>query len=265
MSRIKAIVFRQFFLIKGSFARLMPIFFWIMVDMILWGFISTYLDKITSYGYNFLPTLLGAVLLWDFFTRVMYGMTIAFFEDVWSKNFLNLFVSPIKIWEYLAGLIITSIVTSILGLLVMLIIATFIFGLSFAIYGILLFPFILILFLFGICLGIMSCAVVFRFGPPAEWLIWPVPLLISPFVGVFYPIDTLPHWMQYISSILPPTYVFEAMRAIVAMKSLPYLNLITAVILAIIYLILASFFFTYIYRWAFRNGVIARLSVENLG
>ena len=27
-----------------------------------------------------------------------------------------------------------------------------------------------------------------RLGPAAEWFIWPIPALISPFAGVFYPL-----------------------------------------------------------------------------
>ena len=78
-------------------------FAWVAVDIVLWGFITRYLNTIASPGFNFVPVLLGAVLMWDFFTRVMQGVTMAFFEDVWSRNFLNIFASPLSIPEYLAG------------------------------------------------------------------------------------------------------------------------------------------------------------------
>ena len=102
--RIAAIVLRYFYLVRGSFARFLPLFAWVAVDIILWGFISRYLNTVAAPGFNFVPALLGAVLLWDFFIRVMQGVTIAFFEDVWSRNFLNVFATPLSIWEYLAGL-----------------------------------------------------------------------------------------------------------------------------------------------------------------
>src|SRR4051794_34335190 len=139
--------------------------------------------------------MLGAVLLWDFFTRVMTGVTMAFFEDVWSRNFLNLFASPLSIGEYLAGLVISSIGTSVVGLVVMLVLAGTVFGLSFLAYGAALVPFLLVLFLFGIALGIFGTAIVLRLGPASEWFVWPIPALISPFAGVFYPLATLPAWM----------------------------------------------------------------------
>src|SRR5436305_3634273 len=122
-SRFIAILVRQFYLYRGSPARIMSLFAWIAIDIVLWGFISRYLNSVASPGFDFVPVLLGAVLLWDFFTRVMQGVTMAFFEDVWSRNFLNIFASPLTITEYLAGLVFTSITTSAVGLVVMVVLA----------------------------------------------------------------------------------------------------------------------------------------------
>ena len=147
---------RYFYLLRGTPARWMPIFAWVAIDIVLWGFITKYLNSVTSSGLNFVPTLLGAVLLFDFFTRVMHGVAGVFLEDVWSRNFLNLFASPLTIPQYLLGLVVTSTVTSLIGLLVMLVLATVLFGLSFFAYGLTLVPFLLILFLFGVSLGICT-------------------------------------------------------------------------------------------------------------
>lgn len=263
LHRTAAIVLRQLYLIRGSLSRVLPLFAWVTVDMVLWGFITKYLDMLT-HGFNFVQILLGAVLLWDFFVRVMQGVTIAFFEDVWSRNFLNIFASPLSLWEYLAGLILTGIGTSSVGLLVMLAVATMVFGLSFFIYGLLLLPFLLVLFLFGMALGIFASGVVLRFGPASEWFIWPVPALISPFVGVFYPISTLPQWMQYFAYVLPPTYVFEGMRAILAGGDVRTGALLWSGFLAVLYVLGACRFFVSIYKHAVRTGLIARYSAETL-
>src|SRR5579864_2107505 len=214
--RVAAIMLRQFYLYGGSPVRVVPLFAWVTVDIVLWGFITRYLNAIASSGLNFVPALLGAVLLWDFFIRVMQGVTTAFFEDVWSRNFLNIFATPLSISEYIGGLVLSSIATSSVGLVVMLLLTTLVFGLSFFVYGVLLVPFILVLFLFGIALGILGSSVVLRYGPAAEWFVWPIPALVSPFAGVFYPIATLPVWMQLVSRLLPPVYIFEGIRSIVA-------------------------------------------------
>ena len=264
LTRTAAIVLRQYYLMTGSPVRVLPLFAWVTVDIVLWGFITRYLNSMASPGVNFVPLLLGAVLLWDFFIRVMQGLTTAFFEDVWSRNFLNVFATPLRISEYLTGLVLSSIATSVVGLIVMLVLAATVFGLSFFVYGLALAAFFFVLFLFGIALGILACGMVLRLGPASEWLIWPIPAVLSPFAGVFYPVATLPQWMQVVSRILPPSYVFEGMRAIVARGEISVATLLTGCLLAVAYFVLACFIFTRVYRHAVRTGLIARYSAESL-
>ncbi len=264
LTRTAAIVLRQFYLIRGSLSRVLPLFVWVAVDIALWGFITRYLNTVASPGFNFVPALLGAVLLWDFFTRVMQGVTMAFFEDVWSRNFLNIFATPLSISEYLAGLVLSSVATSSIGLVAMIAMATIAFGLSFAIYGAALAPFLLVLFLFGIALGIVGSAIVLRLGPASEWFVWPIPAMVSPFAGVFYPISTLPAWMQYLSRGLPPSYVFEGMRAVVTGRPVSGALLGWGVCLALVYVLGACWLFTRVYRYAVRTGLIARYSAETV-
>lgn len=264
LTRVAAIILRQFYLVRGSISRLVPLFVWVGVDMVLWGFITRYLNSVASSGFNFVPAMLGAVLLWDFFIRVMQGITMAFFEDVWSRNFLNFFATPLEISEYLTGLVLSSIVTSSIGLAVMLVLATGVFGLSFFAYGIMLAPFVLVLFLVGIALGIFAVAMVLRLGPASEWFIWPIPAVLSPFAGVFYPLATLPHWMRLISYLLPPSYVFESMRAILAGRTVAISSLGWGGLLAIGYVLIACWFFKRTYEHAVRTGLIARYSAETV-
>lgn len=264
LTPVWALVLRQLYLLRGGPTRVLSLIVWVAIDIILWGFMTKYLNTVTAAGFDFVPVLLGAVLMWDFFTRVMFGVTMAFFEDVWSRNFLNVFGSPVSINEYLAGLVSASILTSAFGLAVMLVLATALFGLSFISYGGLLVPFLMVLFLFGIALGIVSCSFVLRFGPAAEWFVWPIPAILSPLAGVFYPISTMPKWIQWIAHVLPPMYVFEGMRAIVTGGSMSPGSLVTGAILAIIYILLASLVFTRVYRNAVRTGLIARYSAETV-
>jgi len=264
LQRSAAIMLRQFYLMRGSAARVVPLFAWVGVDIVLWGFMSRYLNGLTTAGLNFVPTLLGAVLLWDFFTRVMQGVTMTFFEDVWSRNFLNLFASPLRLSEYLAGLVMSSVVTSLVGLVFMLIIASVAFGLSFFSYGVVLIPALLVLFLFGIALGIAATGMVLRLGPASEWFVWPIPALIAPFAAVYYPLTTLPRWMQYVSRIIPPSYVFQNIRSVVYGGTVSWGPLVLGAVLALVYLVMASWFFSRMYRHGVRTGLIARYSSETL-
>ena len=261
---IAAIVLRQVYLLRGSPTRVLPLFAWIAIDVMLWGFITRYLNAIASPGFDFVPAMLGAVLLWDFLSRVMQGVTMAFFEDVWSRNLLAVFASPLSRAEYVTGLVLTGIFTSLLGLAVMLVLASLAFGLSFMSYGLVTVPALGVLFLFGIALGVAGSAMVLRFGPAAEWLIWPLPAVLSPFASVFYPISTLPTWMQPLSLALPPSHVFETLRTITQGGQADYGALLLALGLSLIYLAAAAAFFAHVHRLCIRNGLIARYSTESV-
>jgi len=262
--RPAGLLLRQYYLLRGSPTRIVPLFAWVAIDIILWGFITRYLNSVSSARFNFVPAMLGAVLLWDFMTRVMQGITTAFLEDVGSRNFLNLFASPLSVSEYLTGLVLSSIATSIVGLIAMIALATLAFGLSFFVYGSMLAAFLLVLFLFGISLGIFGCALVLRFGPAAEWFIWPIPAFISPLACVFYPLSVLPHWMQALARLIPPSYVFEGMRGVLLGHRVAAMPLAIGSALAVLYLLLMGRLFTGVYRHAVRTGLIARYSAETV-
>ena len=261
--RAGAVALRQFYLYSGSPTRVVPLFVWVAIDIVLWGFITRYLNRIASPGFNFVPALLGAVLLWDFLTRVMQGVSTAFLEDVWSRNFLNLFATPLTIFEYILGLVTTSIATSLVGLATMLCLATLVFGLSFFAYGAAILPFLLVLFLSGIALGIAATGMMLRLGPASEWFVWPLPAMLSPFVGVFYPISTLPLWMQWVSRLLPPSYVFEGIRAIVHGTTWNPGTLAIGFFLSAAYIAAAGLFFRHVFRVAVDTGLLARYSAES--
>jgi len=259
---IGGVILRQIYLLRGSPVRLFPMITWVAIDIVLWGFITRYLNSIEGHGMNFVPTLLGAVLLWDFCTRIMQGISTAFLEDVWSHNFLNLFASPLSIAEYVAGLVATSVLTSALGLAAMLALATLVFGLDFFSMGLALVAFLGILFIFGVTLGILGTGIVLRYGPASEWLLWPIPAVLAPFAAVFYPLSTLPQWMQLIARCLPPAYVFGGMRAVLAGRPLPVHELGIGALLSVAGLVLSAWVYGRVYRHAVRTGLLARYSAE---
>jgi len=262
LTRISAILLRQFYLTKDNPTRAVQIFLWPLLDIILWGFISKYVGEIG--GEAFTLTLLGAIILWDFLVRVMYGVTVTFFEDVWSRNFINIFASPLAVSEYVIGMVLWSIFTSLIGFGAMLLAAWAFFGFSAAVYTLSMLPFMLILFFTGVALGIIGVSMVLRFGPSAEWFIWPMPAVLTPFAGVFYPLTILPEWMQVISAGLAPSYVFEGLRAIIAGNGIVASSLVNGTLLGIFYIAIAYIVFLRVYRRAIRTGLIARYSAETV-
>jgi ABC-2 type transport system permease protein len=260
---IAGIALRQCYLLRGSFVRVFPLVAWVVIDILLWGFLTRYLNSIGGRGVDFVPQLLGAVLLWDFLTRVMLGVTVAFLEDVWSRNLLNFFSTPLLVSEYVAGVVAVGIGTSFVGLAAMLLLAVLAFGLPILPLGLFLVHALLVLLGFGVVLGIFACAIVLRWGPAAEWLTWPMPALIAPFAGVFYPVATLPGWMQAVSAVLPPSYVFEALRArLGAAPGVSQGSLLGAGALTIAWLAASAIAFRHVFRNVVRSGLLARYTAE---
>jgi len=266
--RIYSIFLRQFFLIKSNPIRLIGLFLWQIIAIIQWGFISKYLGSMGQATFGFITVILGAVILWEFMVRIQQGIMTAFLEDIWSQNFINYFGSPLKISEYLSGLILTSITTALIGFMILILIAGLGFGYNVFKLGLLLFPFIFILFIFGIAMGIFVTALIFKFGPAAEWLGWPIPAVMSLIAGVFYPISTLPSFLNFLAKLIPVSYIFESIRQILSASFLYRditTSMITAFLLALIYLFIAYKVFISVYRLNLKNGTIARFNAELFG
>lgn len=261
-TRISGLLLRQYYLIRHNPTRLSQLFVWSLLEITLWGFISVYLADVAEA--RFAVAFLGGIILWEFLIRAMYGVTITFFEDVWSRNFLNVFAAPLSLFEYVLAMIFSSVVTTAVSFAAVILFAGAVFDFSILSYGAAAFPFLLTLFLSGVALGIVGVAVVLRFGPSAEWFIWPLPAIIAPFSGVFYPVSVLPVWMQTVSLSLPSTYVFEGLRAIIVGEGIIFSELIPGILLAGVYVLLAYLALHYTYRRAIRTGLIARYSAETV-
>jgi ABC-2 type transport system permease protein len=265
LKRIYAIFIRQIFLYKSNPIRLSTVFLWLIIDIFQWGFISRFLGSLGQATFGFITVILGAIILWEFLIRIQQGIMTSFLEDVWSHNFINFFASPLRIREYLSGMVLTSITTGMAGFLVMVIISSLVFGYNFFKIGLMAVPFMLILFIFGIVLGVFTSALVFRFGPSAEWLAWPIPMILSLFAGVYYPIATLPVYLQIAAKFIPLSYVFESFRAILGSQSFDpnlFYNLIMGFLLSGVYLFLVMLFFNRVYRYNLKNGNIAKFNSE---
>lgn len=263
-TRAYAIVLRYLFLLRNSPQRVFHILVWAVMDIVVWGFLTIYLDELGGATFSFVPVLLGAVLLWAFLIRAQQGVSTTALEDIWTRNLLNFFGSPLRVGEYTAGLVLTSIVVSAVGIAALFSLALLFFSFSILDFGIMLVPFLAILFLFGIALGIIGAAVVIRYGPSAEWFVWPLPALLAPFCGVLYPISILPAWMQWISQILAPTYVFKGMRAAILNGTFDLGGLAIGLVLGVGSVALASLLFARIFRQSLRSGAFARYSAENV-
>ena len=259
LRRVTALVIRNLYLYKRSVPRLMDVAFWPTLDVVLWGFLSFYLQKLNMPGFNIVTLLLGAVIFWEFLNQSQRAVSIAFLEEVWERNFLNIFVTPISLTEFLFSTVIVGLVRLFLVAIVMGILALVFYHFNIFAIGFALIPFIINLLLFGWSLGIFITAIILRYGTSAQVLAFGLIVIIQPFTAVFYPVSALPHAIQWISYLIPSTYVFEGMRAVLSGGTVPGIDLLFAFLLNIIYLTLMIWFFRAMFKKVKAMGRLLKL------
>ncbi len=213
-ARIGAMILRHWYLLRSSWPRLVELIYWPAVQMLTWGFVQTYVSQHSSFFANAAGTFVGGMLLWDVLLRGQQGFAFAFLEELWARNLGNILMSPLRPSEFLLSLMIVSLIRLAVGMIPVTLIAIPLFGFNIWGLGGALAIFFLNLILTSWAIGIAIAGVLLRQGMGAENLAWSIMFLIVPVSCVYYPVSTLPLFLQPVAWALPPTYVFEGMRAI---------------------------------------------------
>jgi len=212
--RIGAMILRYWYLLMSSWPRLLELVYWPALQIITWGFLQNYISQNAGFFAQAGGTLIGAVILWDIMFRGQLGFSISFLEEMWARNIGNLMMSPLKPIEFLIALMLMSLIRLAIGVVPMLLLATFLFDFNLFAMGLPLVAFFCNLIFTGWALGIFVSGLVLRNGLGAESIVWTVMFGLMPLACVYYPVTVLPHWLQLIAWTLPPTYVFEGMRSL---------------------------------------------------
>jgi ABC-2 type transport system permease protein len=183
--------------------------------MFMWGFLQLGIAKYPGAVAGTASTFLAAFLLWDILFRGQIGYSMSFLEEMWSRNMPNLMISPLRANEFVLALIIMSVVRLSIGLIPVTILAVIFFGFNLWSLGIALAAFFANLLFTSWSVGMFCSGLVLRHGLGAESLAWSLMFFFLPLTCVYYPVSTLPDWIQPVAWALPPTAVFEGMRALV--------------------------------------------------
>ncbi|KAA0078373.1 ABC transporter permease [Tardiphaga sp. P9-11] len=214
MHRINAMVLRYWYLLVSSWPRMLELVYWPALQIITWGFLQNYISQNAGFFAQAGGTLIGAVILWDILFRGQLGFSISFLEEMWARNLGNLMMSPLKPIEFLISLMIMSLIRLAIGIIPMVILAIVFFKFNLFAFGLPLIAFFCNLIFTSWSLGIFVSGLVLRNGLGAESIVWTLMFGLMPLACVYYPVSVLPSWLQVVAWILPPTYVFEGMRAL---------------------------------------------------
>ena len=256
LRRIGAMVLRYSYLLRSSWPRIVDLIYWPAVQMVMWGFLQLYLVDRTSMAARAGGAFIGAVLLWDILFRGQIGFSVSFLEEIWSRNLGNLMMTPLRPFELIAALMVMSVVRVLIGLVPVTILAMLFFGFNFWGLGLAVPAFFANLILTSWAIGLIAAGMVLRKGLGAEGLAWSMTFILLPLCCVYYPVAILPEWLQRIALALPPTHVFEGLRALVLDHRFDVGDMLTALLLNIVYLAAAAGAFGLLLRSARVNGAL---------
>ncbi|HUC46545.1 MAG TPA: ABC transporter permease [Hyphomicrobiaceae bacterium] len=257
--RIYGLVLRYWYVIRSSWPRTAELIYWPLVQMLMWGFLQTYLAQTSSFAAKAAGLFIGAVLMWDILVRSQLGFAVAFLEEIWSRNLGHLMMSPLRPAELVAALILVSLLKLLVAMVPVAVLAYAFFGFNVLSLGLAFAAFFANLVLMSWSLGLVSTGVVLRWGLGAESFAWLIVFVFLPLCCVYYPVSTLPLWLQTVALALPPTYVFEGLRAIVLRGDFVADLMVKALALNALYFAAGSATFAYFLQSARINGTLVQM------
>jgi ABC-2 type transport system permease protein len=259
LRRIGGMVLRHWYVIRSSVPRTAELVFWPLVSMLMWGFLQTYLAETTSLAAKAGGLFVGGVLLWDILVRSQLGFAVAFLEEIWSRNLGHLMMSPLRPAELVASLMVVSLIKLLVAMVPVALLAYVFFGFNLLSLGVAFAAFFANLVLMSWALGLISTGAVLRWGMAAESIAWLIVFLLLPIACVYYPVTTLPAWMQPLALAIPPTYVFEGLRALVLEHTFRGDHMLWAVLLNIGYVTASYALFHALLQSARKNGTLVQM------
>ena len=256
--RIGAMVLRYYYLMRSSWPRLLELIYWPMVQMLMWGFLQSYVDQNASFFARAGGTFIGAVLLWDILFRGQLGFSVSFLEEMWARNMGNLMMSPLRPLEFVAALMLMSLVRLAIGMVPVTLVALWLFNFNLYGLGFALAAFFANLIFTSWAVGILVSGLILRNGMGAEGLAWTIMFLLLPLTCVYYPVSIFPHWLQVAAWTLPPTYVFEGMRALLVEHAFRADLMLKALGLNLVYFAISVFVFLKLLEAARRHGSLVQ-------
>ncbi len=256
LSRIGAMVLRYWYLLRSSWPRLLDLIYWPAVQMLMWGFLQLYLAQNAGFFARAGGTFIGAVLLWDILFRGQLGFSLSFLEEMWSRNFGNLMISPLRPVEFVLALMTMSVIRLAISTIPVALLAIAFFGFNLFGLGLALAAFFVNLMLTSWAVGLLVSGLVLRNGLGAENMTWSVMFIFLPLTCVYYPVAVLPHWLQPVAWLLPPTYVFEGMRALIIQHAFRADLMLEALALNVVFFLGGAAAFMALLKSARRSGAL---------
>jgi ABC-2 type transport system permease protein len=256
--RIAAMVMRHLYMFPRTLERWSESIYWPVLDLVLWGLTTRWVETARGGVSHLALAVLTAVVFWQVVWRANYEISVNLLEEVWSHNLVNLFATPLSVWEWSVSLIVLGILKNILTLAVGAGAVGLLYQMNLFSVGWMMLPFLFSLLMSGWFIGFTASGVIIRYGQSVQSVAWMAGYALAPFSAVFYPVEVLPRWAQTIAAALPMTYVFEGMRQVLRGGRPPVSELAISFGLNLLYLALSVLFFGWMFEKSRERG-LARL------
>jgi ABC-2 type transport system permease protein len=220
--RVRSMVRRQLYVQLRAPQRWFDVAVWPVVDTVIWGSIGAYVAQQGGASRSSTPYMLSGILLMHVIYQSNVSVATGFLEETWSRNLLNVLVTPLKEIEFLASLVAVGLVRLTVGITSVAVAAAGLYAFDVTTAGWELVLPIAVLMLVGWCIAMIVIGTILRFGSGAEILTWGILFIAIALSGAFYPADALPPLLRPLAAALPSTHAFEAARVLLDGNPLPW-------------------------------------------
>ena len=258
--RVRAIARRHAYVLLRSPHRLFDVTLWPLVDVLLFGSLGVFVSNHRGTGSIAFAYLLSGIVLWHVVYQSQIALSTGMLEEAWSRNMLNLMVTPMSELEYVLGVVLFGMVKLVMGVGVAAATAAAFYAFDITGLGWGILPVAGILLLVGWVIALFVIGIVLRFGAGAEALAWGILFMVMPLSGVFYPVKALPGFLQPVAVALPTTHAFAAGRALLSHHGLPWSQVAIAALGTGVLLVVAVGFVVTMLSLFRKRGYITRYS-----
>jgi ABC-2 type transport system permease protein len=256
--RILAVTRRNSYVLRRAPQRWFDVIVWPVVDAVLFGALGVYFGRQHGAAAATAAFLLAGIVLFHVVFQAEISLATGFLEETWSRNLLNLMVTPLTEAEYGAGVVLFGLARLAIGVTVVAVVAFALFAFDITSLGVALVPLVAVLLVVGWSVALVVIGLILRVGQGAEILTWGFIAFLLPLSGIFYPVSALPGVLQPVAQALPPTHAFAAARAVVAGHPLPWGQVGLAALGAAVLSVLSVWFLSRMLATFRRRGFISR-------
>ncbi len=251
---LEALLLRHIYPLKRDFDLLSDMLYWPLIDAVLWGVTSQWIGS-SSGTEQIIASILIGLVLWNVIWRSQSEISRNMIDEIWNNNLVNLFSTPLRVKEWVVSVVLLSVIKMTVTITLLMTVIFLLYRVNVLILQWWLPVFMVGAMMTGWWVGFISSSIVLKYGPKMQTVVWGLPGILLPFSVVFFPLEKLPWFLQPISRMIPTTYIFESMRALVQTGHFEITNVLISLGLNILYLALSIYLFLRSFQYSRSLGL----------